>query len=91
MIPDSRADGEVSVRAAGGRAGAGVVDVCDQRVGRGSDHGLQVDAGVGQRRDGQSPLPAQPGGQPRAGEPRYCTKRSSKGFRDDARNHFSSG
>ena len=27
QVPDSRADGEVSVGAAGGRAGAGVVDV----------------------------------------------------------------
>ena len=44
--PPDPADGEVSVGAAGGRAGAGVVDVGHQGVGRRTDHGLEVDAGV---------------------------------------------
>lgn len=69
-LPES-SDRQVSVGAAGGRAGARVVDVGDQRVGRGADHRLQVDAGVRQRRDGQRPLPAQPGRQSGAGEPRH--------------------
>lgn len=67
----------MSVRAAGGRAGARVVDVGHQRVGRGADHRLQVDAGVRQRGDGQRPLPAQSGSQPRAGEPRHWTQRDT--------------
>ncbi len=70
-LPES-SDRQVSVGAAGRRAGARVVDVGDQRVGRGADHRLEVDAGVRQRRDGQSPLPAQPGRQSGAGEPRHC-------------------
>lgn len=57
------------VGAAGGRAGARVVDVGHQGAGRGADHGLQVDAGVGQRGDGQRPLPAEARRQARAGEP----------------------
>ena len=68
FLPDA-SHREVTVGAACGGAGARVVDVGDQGVGRGADHGLQVDAGVRQRGDGQSPLPAQPGGQPGAGEP----------------------
>ena len=71
MLPEA-SDRQVSVRAAGRRAGARVVDVGDQRVGRSADHRLQVDAGVGQRRDGQRPLPAQPRRQSGAGEPRHC-------------------
>lgn len=66
-VPDA-ADREVPIRAAGGRAGARVVDVGHQGVGRGPDHGLQVDAGVGERRDGQRSLPAQARRQARAGE-----------------------
>lgn len=69
--------GQVSVGAAGGRAGAGVVDVGHQRVGRRADHRLQVDAGVRQRRDGQRPLPAEPGRQARAGEARHWTQGDS--------------
>lgn len=74
MSPDlpEPSDRQVSIGAAGGRAGARVVDVRHQRVRRGADHRLEVDAGVGQRRDGQSPLPAQPGRQSGAGEPRHC-------------------
>lgn len=64
----------MSVGAAGGRAGAGVVDVGHQRVGRRADHRLQVDARVRQRRDGQRPLPAEPGRQARTGEPRHWTQ-----------------
>lgn len=65
----------MSVGAAGGRAGARVVDVGHQRVGRRADHRLQVDARVRQRRDGQRPLPAEPGRQARAGEPRHWTQK----------------
>lgn len=61
----------MTVGAAGRGAGARVVDVGHQGVGRGADHGLQVDAGVRQRRDGQSPLPAEPRRQSGAGEPRH--------------------
>ena len=71
MVPDAP-DGEVSIGAAGGGAAAGVVDVGHQGVGRGADHGLQVDAGVGEGRDGQRPLTTQPGGEPGAGEPGHC-------------------
>lgn len=60
---------EVSVGAAGGRAGAGVVEDGDQRVGGGADHGLQVEAVVRQRGNGQGPLPG-PLRQPRTGETR---------------------
>lgn len=63
---------QVSVGAAGGGAGPRVVDVGDQRTGRGADHRLQVDASVRQRRDGQRSLPAQPGRQPGAGKTRHC-------------------
>ena len=62
----------MSVGTAGGRAGARVVDVRHQRVGRSTDHRLEVDAGVGQRGDGQRPLPAEPGRQSGAGEPGHC-------------------
>ena len=66
-VPDAP-DGEVPVRAAGVGAGAGVIDVGHQRVGRGTDHGLQVDAGVRHGRDRECPLPTQPGRQSGAGE-----------------------
>lgn len=61
-------DGEVAVRAAGSRAGTGVIDVGHQRVGRGADHGLQVDAGIRDWRDGQRSLPANPRRQSGTGE-----------------------
>lgn len=70
-VPESP-NRQVSVRAAGGRAGSGVVDVRHQGVGRGPDHGLEVDAGVRQGRDGQRPLPAESGRQSGAGEPGHC-------------------
>lgn len=66
-VPDGP-DGEVAVRAAGSRAGAGIIDVGHQRVGRGADHGLQVDAGIRDRRDGQRSLPAHPRRQSGTGE-----------------------
>lgn len=66
-VPDGP-DGEMAVRAAGSRAGAGVIDVGHQRVGRGADHGLQVDAGIRDRRDGQRSFPAHPRRQSGTGE-----------------------
>lgn len=60
------------VGSAGGGAGARVVEHGDQRVGRVPDPGLQVEAVVGERRDGQRALPAGPGRQPRAGETGVC-------------------
>lgn len=62
----------MSIGAAGGGTGPRVVDVGDERTGRGADHRLQVDASVRQRRDGQRSLPAQPGRQPGTGKPRHC-------------------
>lgn len=59
----------MSVGAAGGGAGAGVVEDGDQGVGGGADHGLQVEAGVRERGDGQGTLPG-PLGDPRTGETR---------------------
>lgn len=66
---------QVSVRAAGGRAGARVVDVGHERVGRRADHRLEVDASVGQRRDRQRSLPAESWRQPGTGETRHCGRK----------------
>lgn len=71
LLPDG-ARREVTVGAAGGRAGAGVVEHGDEGVGRVADHGLQVEAVLRQRRDGQRALPAGPRWQPRARETRVC-------------------
>lgn len=51
---------EVTVGAAGGRAGAGVVQHGDQGVGRVSNHVLKVKAVLGEGRDGERALPAGP-------------------------------
>lgn len=75
MVPDG-ASGEVAVGAAGGGAGAGVVEHGDEGVGRGANHGLQVEAVLGEGGDGEGALPAGPRGQPRTGETRACGKRS---------------
>ncbi len=74
-VPDGP-DGEVAVRAAGSRAGAGVIDVGHQRVGRGADHGLQVDAGIRDWRDGQRSLPAHPRRQSGTGETGHCREKT---------------
>lgn len=66
-LPDG-AGGQVAVGAAGGGAGARVVEYVDEGVGRVADHGLQVEAVLGERGDGQRALPAGPRGQPGAGE-----------------------
>lgn len=65
----------MTVGAAGGGAGAGVVEHGDERVGRVADHGLQVKAVLGERRDGQGALPAGPRRQPRAREARAWRRR----------------
>lgn len=58
-IPDGSSR-EVTVGAAGGGAGARVVQHGDERVGRVADHRLQVEAVLRERRDGQRALPAGP-------------------------------
>lgn len=73
QLPDGSSR-EVSVGAAGGWAGAGVVKHGDEGVGRVADHGLQVKAVLGERRDGQGPLPARTRRQPRTRETRACEK-----------------
>lgn len=50
----------MTVGAAGGGAGARVVEHGDEGVGRVADHGLQVKAVLREGRDGQGPLPAGP-------------------------------
>lgn len=65
---------EVSIGATGGRAGAGVVEDGDQRVGGGADHGLQVEAGVREGGDGQGPFSG-PLWNPRTGETRTWDRR----------------
>lgn len=50
----------MTVGAAGGRAGARVVEYVDEGVGRVANHGLQVEAVLGQGGDGQRALPAGP-------------------------------
>lgn len=50
----------MTVGAAGGRAGAGVVQHGDQGVGRVSNHVLKVKAVLGEGRDGERALPAGP-------------------------------
>ena len=70
---------QVPVGAAGSRAASRVVDVGHQRVGRGPDHALQVEAGVRERGDGQRPLAAQAGRHPGAGETRHCRTAKPRG------------
>lgn len=62
-LPDGSSR-EVTVRAAGGGAGARVVQHRDKGVGRVSDHGLQVEAVLRERGNRQRPLPAGPGWKP---------------------------
>lgn len=50
----------MTVGAAGGGAGARVVQHGDERVGRVANHRLQVKAVLGEGRDGQRALPAGP-------------------------------
>lgn len=68
----------MAVGAAGGGAGAGVVEHGDEGVGRVADHRLQVEAVLGEGRDGQRALPAGPRWQPRAREARACEMRSEE-------------
>lgn len=65
----------MTVGAAGGGAGAGVVEHGDEGVGRVADHRLQVEAVLGEGRDGQRALPAGPRWKPRAREARACETR----------------
>lgn len=71
FLPDGSGR-EVTVGAAGGRAGAGIVEHGDEGVGRVADHGLQVEAVLGERRDGQRAFPAGSRRKPRARETRAC-------------------
>lgn len=71
----------MTVGAAGGGAGAGVVEHGDERVGRVADHGLQVKAVLGEGRDGQGALPAGPRWKPRAGETSACRMRKEEDIR----------
>lgn len=58
----------MAVGAAGGGGGARVVEDVNERVGRVADHGLQVEAVLGEGGDGQRALPAGPRRQPGPGE-----------------------
>ncbi len=71
QLPDGSSR-EVAVGAAGGGAGARVVQHGDERVGRVADHRLQVKAMLGEGWYGQRPLPAGPRRQPWARETRAC-------------------
>lgn len=71
----------MTVGAAGGGAGARVVEHGDERVGRVADHGLQVEAVLGEGRDGQGALSAGPRRQPRARETRACRMRKEEEIR----------
>ena len=62
----------MTVGAAGGRAGAGVVEHGDERVGGVADPRLQVEAVLREGGDGQGALPVRPRWQPRARESRIC-------------------
>lgn len=60
----------MAIGATSGRAGAGATkDAAYQGVGRGANHGLEVETVVRQWGTGQGPLSTGPGGEPGAGEP----------------------
>lgn len=71
FLPDGPSR-EVTVRAAGRRAGAGIVEHGDEGVGRVADHGLQVKAVLREGWDGQRAFPAGSRRKPRARETRAC-------------------